>query len=156
MDFPEPVISVAVEPKTKDDQEKMGIALGKLAQEDPSFRVKYDEEDHLIKEILLQAVGTGSAELAQVLAERAHAHWRNCTGLLRKHVTEPSPKLSVKRVAHFVVREGSAIRKQSFLNDVLAEGQASLLHVDGVHWTMLQEEHAAGLARTVSEFLSTC
>jgi len=44
MDFPEPVISVAVEPKSKADQEKMGIALGKLAQEDPSFRVHTDEE----------------------------------------------------------------------------------------------------------------
>ena len=44
MDFPEPVISVAVEPKTKADQEKMGIALNKLAQEDPSFRVHTDEE----------------------------------------------------------------------------------------------------------------
>ncbi|MPV86989.1 elongation factor G [Ostreibacterium oceani] len=44
MEFPEPVISIAVEPKTKADQEKMGIALGKLAQEDPSFRVKTDEE----------------------------------------------------------------------------------------------------------------
>ncbi len=44
MDFPDPVISVAVEPKTKADQEKMGIALGRLAQEDPSFRVKTDEE----------------------------------------------------------------------------------------------------------------
>ncbi len=44
MDFPDPVISVAVEPKTKPDQEKMGIALGKLAQEDPSFRVHTDEE----------------------------------------------------------------------------------------------------------------
>jgi len=44
MDFPEPVISVAIEPKTKPDQEKMGIALGKLAQEDPSFRVHTDEE----------------------------------------------------------------------------------------------------------------
>ena len=44
MEFPEPVISVAVEPKTQADQEKMGIALGKLAQEDPSFRVKTDEE----------------------------------------------------------------------------------------------------------------
>lgn len=44
MVFPEPVIHVAVEPKTKADQEKMGIALGKLAQEDPSFRVKTDEE----------------------------------------------------------------------------------------------------------------
>jgi elongation factor G len=44
MEFPEPVISVAVEPKTKSDQEKMGIALGRLAQEDPSFRVHTDEE----------------------------------------------------------------------------------------------------------------
>ena len=44
MEFPEPVIAVAVEPKTKADQEKMGIALQKLAQEDPSFRVKTDEE----------------------------------------------------------------------------------------------------------------
>ncbi|MBA3662531.1 MAG: elongation factor G [Gammaproteobacteria bacterium] len=44
MVFPDPVISVAVEPKTKADQEKMGIALGKLAQEDPSFRVHTDEE----------------------------------------------------------------------------------------------------------------
>jgi elongation factor G len=44
MEFPEPVISVAVEPRSKPDQEKMGIALGKLAQEDPSFRVKTDEE----------------------------------------------------------------------------------------------------------------
>ncbi len=44
MVFPEPVISQAVEPKTKADQEKMGIALGRLAQEDPSFRVKTDEE----------------------------------------------------------------------------------------------------------------
>jgi elongation factor G len=44
MDFPEPVISVAVEPRTKADQEKMGIALQKLAQEDPSFRVHTDEE----------------------------------------------------------------------------------------------------------------
>lgn len=44
MEFPDPVISVAVEPKTKADQEKMGIALQKLAQEDPSFRVATDEE----------------------------------------------------------------------------------------------------------------
>jgi elongation factor G len=44
MEFPEPVISVAIEPRTKADQEKMGIALGKLAKEDPSFRVSTDEE----------------------------------------------------------------------------------------------------------------
>ncbi|MGM0594034.1 MAG: elongation factor G [Pseudomonadota bacterium] len=44
MEFPEPVIAVAIEPRTQADQEKMGIALGKLAQEDPSFRVRTDEE----------------------------------------------------------------------------------------------------------------
>jgi elongation factor G len=44
MEFPEPVISISVEPKTKADQEKMGMALSKLAEEDPSFRVKTDEE----------------------------------------------------------------------------------------------------------------
>ena len=44
MEFPEPVIAVAVEPKTKSDQEKMGLALSKLAKEDPSFRVRTDEE----------------------------------------------------------------------------------------------------------------
>jgi len=44
MEFPEPVISQAVEPKTQSDQEKMGVALGKLAQEDPSFKVQTDEE----------------------------------------------------------------------------------------------------------------
>jgi elongation factor G len=44
MEFPEPVIHIAVEPRTKSDQEKMGIALGRLAQEDPSFRVRSDEE----------------------------------------------------------------------------------------------------------------
>jgi elongation factor G len=44
MEFPEPVIEIAVEPKTKGDQEKMGLALHRLAAEDPSFRVKTDEE----------------------------------------------------------------------------------------------------------------
>src|SRR5690606_7097367 len=44
MDFPDPVIEVAVEPKTKGDQEKMGVALNRLAQEDPSFRVSSDAE----------------------------------------------------------------------------------------------------------------
>jgi elongation factor G len=56
MEFPEPVISVAVEPKTKADQEKMGVALGKLAQEDPSFRVRTDEET-------VQTIISGMGEL---------------------------------------------------------------------------------------------
>ena len=64
MEFPEPVISVAVEPKTKADQEKMGIALGKLAQEDPSFRVQTDEESG-------QTIISGMGELhLDVLVDR--------------------------------------------------------------------------------------
>jgi elongation factor G len=43
MVFPEPVISIAVEPKTQKDMDKMGMALGKLAEEDPTFRVSFDE-----------------------------------------------------------------------------------------------------------------
>jgi len=44
MEFPEPVISVAIEPKTKADQERLSLSLSKLAQEDPSFRVSFNEE----------------------------------------------------------------------------------------------------------------
>ena len=64
MEFPEPVISQAVEPKTKADQEKMGIALSRLAQEDPSFRVKTDEESG-------QTIISGMGELhLEILVDR--------------------------------------------------------------------------------------
>jgi elongation factor G len=64
MEFPEPVISQAVEPKTKPDQEKMGIALGRLAQEDPSFRVHTDEESG-------QTIISGMGELhLEILVDR--------------------------------------------------------------------------------------
>jgi elongation factor G len=64
MDFPDPVISVAVEPKTKADQEKMGLALGKLAAEDPSFRVSTDEESG-------QTIISGMGELhLEILVDR--------------------------------------------------------------------------------------
>ena len=64
MDFPEPVISVAVEPRSVQDQEKMGIALGKLAQEDPSFRVETDEESG-------QTIISGMGELhLDIIVER--------------------------------------------------------------------------------------
>ncbi|MCX8582399.1 MULTISPECIES: elongation factor G [unclassified Gilliamella] len=64
MEFPEPVISVAVEPKTKADQEKMGIALGRLAKEDPSFRVWTDEESN-------QTIIAGMGELhLEIIVDR--------------------------------------------------------------------------------------
>jgi len=64
MEFPEPVISVAIEPKTKVDQEKMGVALGRLAAEDPSFRVRTDEETG-------QTIISGMGELhLEILVDR--------------------------------------------------------------------------------------
>ena len=64
MDFPEPVISIAVEPKTKADQEKMGLALAKLAQEDPSFKVATDQESN-------QTIISGMGELhLEIIVDR--------------------------------------------------------------------------------------
>jgi elongation factor G len=70
MEFPEPVISVAVEPKTKSDQEKMGVALGKLAQEDPSFRVQTDEESG-------QTIISGMGELhLEIIVDRMRREFK--------------------------------------------------------------------------------
>jgi elongation factor G len=70
MEFPEPVISVAVEPKTKGDQEKMGIALSKLAQEDPSFRVRTDEESG-------QTIISGMGELhLEIIVDRMRREFK--------------------------------------------------------------------------------
>jgi elongation factor G len=70
MDFPEPVISVAVEPRTQADQEKMGLALAKLAQEDPSFRVRTDEESG-------QTIISGMGELhLEIIVDRLHREFK--------------------------------------------------------------------------------
>ncbi len=70
MEFPDPVISVAVEPKTKADQEKMGIALSKLAQEDPSFRVRTDEESG-------QTIISGMGELhLEIIVDRMRREFK--------------------------------------------------------------------------------
>jgi elongation factor G len=70
MEFPEPVISVAVEPKTKGDQEKMGMALSKLAQEDPSFRVRTDEESG-------QTIISGMGELhLEIIVDRMRREFK--------------------------------------------------------------------------------
>ncbi|MBV5275417.1 MAG: elongation factor G [Lamprocystis purpurea] len=70
MEFPEPVISVAVEPKTKSDQEKMGLALQKLAQEDPSFRVRTDEESG-------QTIISGMGELhLEIIVDRMRREFK--------------------------------------------------------------------------------
>ena len=70
MEFPEPVIAVAVEPKTKADQERMGMALGKLAHEDPSFRVGHDEESG-------QTIISGMGELhLEIIVDRLRREFK--------------------------------------------------------------------------------
>jgi elongation factor G len=96
MIFPEPVISQAVEPKTKADQEKMGIALGRLAQEDPSFRVRTDEESG-------QTIISGMGELhLEIIVDRMKREFGVEANVgkpqvayretIRKHVTDVEGK----------------------------------------------------------------
>ncbi|AIN47412.1 elongation factor G [Candidatus Palibaumannia cicadellinicola] len=99
MEFPEPVISVAVEPKTKTDQEKMGFALGRLAQEDPSFHVWTDEESG-------ETIIAGMGELhLEILIDRMHREF-NVTANVGK------PQVAYRETIRITVeQEGKFIRQ---------------------------------------------
>jgi len=97
--FPEPVISVAIEPKTKADQEKMGIALGRLAEEDPTFRIKTDEET-------LQTIISGMGELhLEIIVDRMKREFN-----VEANVSAPrvAYKETIKKIAE---AEGKYIRQ---------------------------------------------
>jgi len=101
MVFPEPVISVAVEPKTKSDQEKMGVALGKLAQEDPSFRVHTDEESG-------QTIISGMGELhLDILVDRMRREFNVEANVGRPQVAHRETiRKSVEAEGKFVKQSG--------------------------------------------------
>jgi elongation factor G len=101
MEFPEPVISVAVEPKTKADQEKMGIALQKLAQEDPSFRVHTDEESG-------QTIISGMGELhLDILVDRMKREFKVEANVGRPQVAyRETIRKSVEAEGKFVKQSG--------------------------------------------------
>ena len=101
MEFPEPVISVAVEPKTKADQEKMGIALQKLAQEDPSFRVHTDEESG-------QTIISGMGELhLDILVDRMSREFKVEANVGRPQVAyRETIRASVEAEGKFVRQSG--------------------------------------------------
>src|SRR5262249_20736235 len=100
MVFPEPVISQAVEPKTKADQEKMGVALSRLAQEDPSFRVRTDEETG-------QTVISGMGELhLEIIVDR----------MKREHKVEANvgpPQVAYRETIRKSVEQEGKYAKQS-------------------------------------------
>ncbi len=100
MVFPEPVISVAVEPKTKADQEKMGIALGKLAAEDPSFRVNTDEETG-------QTIISGMGELhLEILVDRMKREFK-------VEAEVGAPQVSYRETIRDAVKQEYKYAKQS-------------------------------------------
>ena len=102
MDFPEPVISVAVEPKSKQDQEKMSLALGKLAQEDPSFRVTSDEESG-------QTIISGMGELhLDVLVDRMKREFS-----VEANIGKPQVAYR-ETIKETVEVEGKFVRQSSF------------------------------------------
>lgn len=99
MDFPEPVISVAVEPKTKADQDKMNVALSKLAQEDPSFRVSSDEESG-------QVIISGMGELhLEIVVDRMKREFG-----VQANVGTPQVAYR-ETIREKIVQEGSFIRQ---------------------------------------------
>ena len=99
MEFPEPVISVAVEPKTKADQEKMGMALSKLAQEDPSFRVRTDEESG-------QTIISGMGELhLEIIVDRMKREFK-----VEANVGEPQVAYR-ETIRSAVEQEGKFVRQ---------------------------------------------
>jgi elongation factor G len=101
MDFPEPVISVAVEPKTKPDQEKMGLALGKLAHEDPSFRVSSDEESG-------QTIISGMGELhLEIIVDRLKREFKVDANVGKPQVAyRETIRKSIEQEGRFVRQSG--------------------------------------------------
>ncbi|QGU32804.1 elongation factor G [Thermochromatium tepidum] len=100
MEFPEPVISVAVEPKTKGDQEKMGIALQKLAQEDPSFRVHTDEESG-------QTIISGMGELhLEIIVDRMRREFK-------VEANVGAPQVSYRETIRATVEQDTKFARQS-------------------------------------------
>ncbi len=101
MEFPEPVISIAVEPKTKADQEKMGIALQKLAQEDPSFRVRTDEESG-------QTIISGMGELhLEIIVDRMRREFKVETTTGRPEVAyRETIRASVEQEGKYIRQTG--------------------------------------------------
>jgi len=101
MEFPEPVISIAVEPKTKADQEKMGIALQKLAQEDPSFRVRTDEESG-------QTIISGMGELhLEIIVDRMRREFKVETNTGRPEVAyRETIRASIEQEGKYIRQTG--------------------------------------------------
>jgi elongation factor G len=147
MDFPEPVISVAVEPKTKADQEKMGIALSKLAQEDPSFRVRTDEETG-------QTIISGMGELhLDIIVDRMRREFK-----VEANIGKPQVSYR-ETIRKFVEQEGKYIRQTGgrgqyghvWLKIEPAEMGAGILFVNEIVGGVVPREYIPAIEKGVRE-----
>ncbi len=147
MDFPEPVISVAVEPKTKADQEKMGVALSKLAAEDPSFRVHTDEETG-------QTIISGMGELhLEILVDR----------MKREFSVEAevgAPRVSYREAIKKEVNQEYKYAKQSggrgqfghiFLNIKPSETGAGFIFKNDIKGGVIPKEYIPAVEKGIKE-----
>jgi elongation factor G len=147
MEFPDPVISVAVEPKTKADQEKMGIALGKLAQEDPSFRVATDKESG-------QTIISGMGELhLEILVDR----------MLREFKVEAevgAPQVAYRETIRNSVNQEYKYAKQSggrgqfghvYLKIEPQEPGSGFLFVDEIKGGVIPKEYIPAVGKGIEE-----
>jgi elongation factor G len=149
MDFPEPVISVAVEPKTKADQEKMGIALGRLAQEDPSFRVKTDEETG-------QTIISGMGELhLDILVDRMRREFN-----VEANIGKPQVSYREKITKENVEIEGKFVRQSGGRGQFghcwirfspADEGQEGLVFVNEVVGGVVPKEYIPAIQKGIEE-----
>jgi elongation factor G len=147
MEFPEPVISVAVEPKTKADQEKMGIALSKLAQEDPSFRVRTDEESG-------QTIISGMGELhLEIIVDRMRREFGVEANVGNPQVAyRESLRKAVEQESKFVRQSGGRGQYgHVYLRIEPQEPGAGYLFVNGIVGGVVPKEYIPAVDKGIQE-----
>ncbi|MBF0271393.1 MAG: elongation factor G [Magnetococcales bacterium] len=151
MTFPEPVISIAIEPKTKADQEKMGIALGRLAQEDPSFRVSIDHETN-------QTIISGMGELhLEILVDRMMREFK-----VEANVGKPQVAYR-ETITKTVESEGKFVRQSGgrgqfghvWLRIEPREHGAGFNFLDEIKGGIVPREYISAVAKGAEEALNT-
>ncbi len=149
MTFPEPVISIAIEPKTKADQEKIGIALGRLAQEDPSFRVEVDHETN-------QTIMSGMGELhLEILVDRMMREFK-----VEANVGKPQVAYR-ETITKIVDSEGKFVRQSGgrgqfghvWLTLEPREPGAGFLFVDKIKGGTVPREYISAVGKGAEEAL---
>jgi elongation factor G len=147
MEFPEPVISVAVEPKTKADQEKMGVALGKLAHEDPSFRVSTDEESG-------QTIISGMGELhLDIIVDRMRREFKVEANVGKPQVAyRETIRQKVEHESKFVRQSGGRGQYgHVYLRIEPAEPGSGYEFVDGIVGGVVPREYIPAVNKGVQE-----